>query len=158
VFTIVSGDQCVTARAPYLSDAERRGWLAALPDRPQEQGTLLPKSPVEHRKVSPGALSGIEYPTVGMAELASAPFAEPEQPDSEVQVNLSITDLPFSSGEIAVIAARIGRGETKTEVVRKMPGYATRRHREFVAYYEALHTVLASAGLVESRMTNPSLW
>jgi hypothetical protein len=37
VFTIVSGDQYATARAPYLNDAERQKLFASLPDQPPDQ-------------------------------------------------------------------------------------------------------------------------
>lgn len=36
VFTAIQGRDAVTVRAPYLSTAERRYWLAHLPDRPVE--------------------------------------------------------------------------------------------------------------------------
>jgi hypothetical protein len=58
------------------------------------------------------------------------------------------SELPFTAREVAVIAARIARGETRTEVVRAMPGYATRRHPEFVAYYELIAAALDETGIV----------
>jgi demethylmenaquinone methyltransferase/2-methoxy-6-polyprenyl-1,4-benzoquinol methylase len=47
-------------------------------------------------------------------------------------------DLPFTVTEVAVIAARIARGETKTALVRRMPGDATRRRRAFVLSYAGI--------------------
>ncbi|NCC34841.1 MAG: hypothetical protein EOM24_22925 [Chloroflexia bacterium] len=54
--------------------------------------------------------------------------------------------IPFTISDIARLSARIARGDTKTEIVRSMPGYATRRHREFVGYYDAIAATLAAGG------------
>lgn len=135
VFTIVSGEQCATVRAPYLSDAERRRWLALLPERPQTpvldaaSGALLASLMADAQARSPAD----SLPTVASTRDETA---------------AEVAALPFTTGEVAVIAARIARGETKTEVVRNMPGYGTRRHREFVAYYDGIAAALAEAGLV----------
>jgi hypothetical protein len=41
IFTIVSGDDGTTVRAPYLSEAERRRWLAYLPEKELVAAELL---------------------------------------------------------------------------------------------------------------------
>jgi hypothetical protein len=123
VFTIVSGEQCATARAPYLSDTERRRWLASLPERQLEPGP----------EVVPGDLLASLIADATMQPAAPTPGDDAPTRQEAADVSAGASALPFSAGEVAVIAARMARGETKTEVVRSMPGYATRRHREFVA-------------------------
>ena len=61
------------------------------------------------------------------------------------------TSLPLSSTDIAAIGARIALGHTKTAIVRGMPGYETRRHREFAAYYDHIASDLSTQGLVGRR-------
>lgn len=133
VFTIVSGDQCATARAPYLSDAERRGWLARLPDR---RVVEQPAEPLLQRYLD--------------AEL-DAMEAEEEIPGP------APTSLPLSPADIAAIGARIALGHTKTAIVRAMPGYETRRHREFAAYYDRIASNLAAQGIVARRVRDTAL-
>lgn len=140
VVTIVSGEQCATVRSPYLSDAERRRWLALLPERPH--------APVLDT-ASGELLASLIADANTRRSTASFP-AEASVSGETAPVNTDDAELPFTTSEVAVIAARIARGETKTEVVRTMPGYGTRRHREFVAYYDRIATTLAEAGLTET--------
>ncbi|EFO80323.1 cell division FtsK/SpoIIIE [Oscillochloris trichoides DG-6] len=112
VFTVVSGEQCVTVRAPYLSDSERRRWLSNIQDRPQAE---VPVEPI--------------------------PQQETETPNE--------TSLTLPPTEIAIIGARIALGHTKTAIVRAIPDYDTRRHREFAAYYERIAAELAGRGVVK---------
>lgn len=141
VFTIVSGAQCVTARAPYLPDAERRRWLARLPDR----------------AVAPAPPSATPVDAAGAAALLQRLVAEPPAPEPAAPPPPAAPQptteaaLALSPADIAAIGARIAAGATKTAVVRAMPGYDTRRHREFAAYYDMLYTQLAEWGLIEIR-------
>jgi hypothetical protein len=64
------------------------------------------------------------------------------------ETGFAVSDLGFSPTDIAEIGARIARGEKKTEVVRTMKGYDTRRHREFAAYYDMLYRELGERRLV----------
>ncbi|MEI7768332.1 MAG: hypothetical protein WCI67_00005 [Chloroflexales bacterium] len=127
VFTVVSGAQCATVRAPYLSDAERRRWLAYLPDRPI--ATESP-DPLLQRFLN----DDLDEALADDAMPALAPAV-----------------LPLAPADIAAIGARIALGHTKTAVVRAMPGYDTRRHREFAAYYERIAADLSAQGLTARR-------
>ncbi|MEI7772595.1 MAG: FtsK/SpoIIIE domain-containing protein [Chloroflexales bacterium] len=131
VFTVVSGAQCATVRAPYLSDAERRRWLAHLPDR-----SVAAESPDPLlQRYLDTELEGAEpAPTAATSVL-----------------------LPLTPAAIAAIGARIALGHTKTAVVRAMPGYDTRRHREFAAYYERIAADLAAQGLTARRARDAAL-
>ncbi|MBX0331254.1 hypothetical protein K2Z83_26755 [Oscillochloris sp. ZM17-4] len=123
VFTVVSGEQCVTVRAPYLSDAERQRWLAYLPDR------LRAEEPVEPI----------------LQQYLDAEF-------EEVSLDTPIEALlPLTPTDIAAIGARIALGHTKTAIVRAMPGYDTRRHKEFAAYHDRIAADLAAQGLTGRR-------
>jgi hypothetical protein len=137
VFTIVSGDQYATTRAPYLSDAERRRLIATLPDQPVDQTALLETlfADAVPGTMAPQLLNGAPQPGAQTAhqsvtDPASEPTALGGEPDAD------LTAIPFSAPDIAIIGARIARGETKTEVVKAMPGYTARRHRTFVTYYD----------------------
>lgn len=44
-----------------------------------------------------------------------------------------------------LITTRIARGETKTDVVKSMPGYASRRHADFAAMYDRLRAAYDEA-------------
>jgi hypothetical protein len=128
VFTVVSGEQCVTVRAPYLSDVERRRWLAYLPDRPQVVEPAESVEPLLQRYLD----TAIEE--VGPTnEAATAP-------------------IPLAPADIAAIGARIALGHTKTAIVRGMPGYDTRRHKEFAVYYDRIAADLAAQGLTGRRV------
>lgn len=133
VFTIVSGNQCVTARAPYLSDAERRGWLARLPDR---RGVEQPADPLLQRYLD-DALDAVE-------SAGSTPERGP-------------TPLPLNPADIAAIGARIALGHTKTTIVRAIPGYETRRHREFAACYDYIAAALTAQGIDARRVRDATL-
>ncbi|MBP1466184.1 hypothetical protein EYB53_010750 [Candidatus Chloroploca sp. M-50] len=178
VFTIVSGEQCITTRAPYLSDAERRRWLGLLPDRlptpdpgcpePPANAQLYPRHRTPYARsseycttatgTSPGAAasSGVLPNTAfdGAANGAAHPSDETtgefNAPTNPMTAASSAGDplalLPFTISDIARLSARIARGDTKTEIVRSMPGYATRRHREFVGYYDAIAAILGEEG------------
>ncbi|KAB8333685.1 hypothetical protein SD80_012185 [Scytonema tolypothrichoides VB-61278] len=50
-----------------------------------------------------------------------------------------------------MIGARIALGHTKTTIVRALPGYETRRHREFAAYYDRIAVELSAQGLAGPR-------
>lgn len=133
VFTIVSGDQCATARAPYLSDAERRGWLARLPER------CIVEQPVDSflQRYLDAELDTIE---AEKKALGSAP-----------------TSFPLGPADIAAVGARIALGHTKTAIVRAMPGYETRRHREFSAYDDRIASDLTAQGIVARRVRDGAL-
>jgi hypothetical protein len=153
VFTIVSGDQYATTRAPYLSDAERRHLIATLPDQPVDQTALLatlfadavPASGVPPMHDSPPQSSP-------QAVRQPEPSPTPETRMLGAEPDVDTDPIPFSAPDIAIIGARIARGETKTEVVKAMPGYTARRHRTFVAYYELLYRACATHGLIDARM------
>jgi hypothetical protein len=153
VFTIVSGDQYATTRAPYLSDAERRHLIATLPDEPVDQTALL-------ATLFADAVPASGVPPMHDSPPQSSPQAarQPEpSPTPETRMLGAVPDvdtdpIPFSAPDIAIIGARIARGETKTEVVKAMPGYTARRHRTFVAYYELLYRACATHGLIEAPM------
>lgn len=117
----------MTVRAPYLSDTERRRWLAYLPDQPIAEE--LP-TPLLQRFLND--------------DLDGAP-ADAAMPA------LAPATLPLAPADIAAIGARIALGYTKTAVVRAMPGYDTRRHREFAAYYDRIAADLAAQGLTARR-------
>lgn len=153
VFTIVSGDQSATARAPYLSDAERRRLIAGLPDQPVDQtaplatlfadavpGTMVPRL----RNVAPQSGGQAAH------QPEPSPILETTVPAAELERDAAL--IPFSASELVVIGARIARGETKTEVVKAMPGYTARRHRTFVAYYELLYRACTTHGLIDTPM------
>jgi hypothetical protein len=131
VFTVVSGEQCATVRAPYLTDSERQRWLAYLPARVEREAP----DPVVHR-----VLSELLDQTIGVE-----PSREP------ADLSAQGASLEFTPEEIAAIGARIALGQRKTEIVRRMPGYDTRRHREFAAYYDKLAATLASQHLITSK-------
>jgi hypothetical protein len=161
-FTIVSGEQCVTARAPYLGDAERRRWLALLPDRPVAPApprAAEPEALLAQLIAAEGAARSAGTTTRPMPATGPPSVTDPAaMPTADRAVTADAPDspeLPFTAREAAGIAARIARGETKTEVVRAMPGYATRRHREFVAHYDSLAATLADAGLLEAAHVPP---
>lgn len=128
LFTVVSGEQCVTVRAPYLSDAERRRWLTYLPDKPV---------------------------ATDLADSILQRFLGDELDDVQPRVTFPAaagTALPLTPADIAAIGARIVLGHTKTAIVRAMPGYDTRRHKEFAAYYDSIAADLAVQGLVPRRV------
>lgn len=112
MFTIVSEEQCATARAPYLSDAEHRQWLALLPERPYKPAPEVASSDL---------LASLSAGATMRPDASQLTSDTPTIPETAV-VGTGASELPFSVGEGAVIAARIARGETKTEGVRRMPG------------------------------------
>jgi hypothetical protein len=76
----------------------------------------------------------------------------PETTALGAEPDADIAAISFSAPDIAIIGARIARGETKTEVIRTMPGYTARRHRTFVPYYEILYRACATHGLIDAPM------
>ena len=143
VFTVVSGDEAATVRAPLLRDDERRRWLAQLPDRAPDHEALLadlfatptPPKPAMQPRLAPVAAA---------VTLQNAPemFAGDERGFSASETGFAFSELGLSPVDLAEIGARLARGETKTEIVRQMPGYTTRQHRQFAAYYDTVHKAL----------------
>jgi hypothetical protein len=151
VFTIVSGAQCMTVRAPYLSDAERRNLIANLPDQPVDQTALLATlfADAMPGAVVPHTTGSTLQPSVQTSH-QSEPRPTPETTVLASEPHGDAAPIPFSAPELVVIGARIARGETKTEVVKTMPGYTARRHRTFVAYYEMLYRACAEQGVLDA--------
>ena len=83
-------------------------------------------------------------PVAAAVTLQNAPemFAGDERGFSASETGFAFSELGLSPVDLAEIGARIARGETKTEIVRQMPGYTTRQHRQFAAYYDTVHKAL----------------
>jgi hypothetical protein len=151
VFTIVSGDQYATTRAPYLSDTERRNLIAHLPDQPVDQTALLATLFAD---AVPGAVMPQAHASAPQPNAQTSHHPEPDSTSGttalEADADADSSPIPFSARELVVIGARIARGETKTEVVKAMPGYTARRHRTFVTYYEMLYRACAEQGVLNA--------
>ncbi len=148
IFTIVSGDDCTTVRAPYLSETERRSWLAYLPETaaPAEEllSTLIAKAPAHIARTS--RVSEAATAEKSAAHLPQK-IAGSQTTFAAAASDFAVCNLGFSPADIAEIGARIARGEKKTDIVRAMRGYDTRRHREFAGYYDMLHSELGERGM-----------
>jgi hypothetical protein len=118
--------------------------FAALPPDPAPE-TLLAQLIAAERTAPSVSTAVLPTPISGSA-LATALAKDAEDIDTD-----GSPELPFTARKVAVIAVRIARGETRTEVVRAMPGYATRRHREFVAYYAVIAAALDEEGMLPVR-------
>jgi hypothetical protein len=156
IFTVVSGDDSTTVRAPYLSEAERRRWLAYLPEKELVAADLL-SSLFATPQTRDGTETTGNMPHAVNSRLENGDHARTNgaQKIAGLQTGFAaaesvfaISDLGFSPTDIAEIGARIARGEKKTEVVRTMRGYNTRRHQEFAAYYDMLYRELGERRLV----------
>jgi hypothetical protein len=149
IFTVVSGDDGTTVRAPYLSEAERRRWLACLPEKDLAEDTLL--SSLFDAQPAMAVVSTDESDSFGH-RLESAngvqKFAAVQTGFAAAESGFAVSNLALSPADIAEIGARIARGEKKTDVVRTMKGYDTRRHREFAFYYDMLYRELGERGIV----------
>lgn len=112
VFTCVQGRDVVVIRAGYMDDQQRTALLDRLPE------------------VSKNGVKSFDTD-----EKTESVFPAQES-------DFTSSDVPFSSAEIARIAALIGNGKSKTEVVKAMPGYASRKHAEYVGYYDQIKDML----------------
>ncbi|HEU4327360.1 MAG TPA: FtsK/SpoIIIE domain-containing protein [Roseiflexaceae bacterium] len=165
VFTIISGDQAVTVRSTYLDEEQRLKVLADLPDvRPSVQlsgqdtlSNLLSLDTPQTEVAQ--AVSASPAPTPAVTEPAKSDekpvqnFAPSEEGFAASESDFVIFNLRYSPAEIAVIAARIARGEMKSKIVPKMPQYDTRKHRMFAAYYDMLYKAITEQGVEISRAT-----
>jgi hypothetical protein len=156
IFTVVSGDDGTTVRAPYLSEAERRRWLAYLPEKELVAADLLSSLFATTQTLAgtgmndhaPHAVNSRSENSDHLRANGAQKIAGVQTTFAAAESVFAISDLGFSPTDIAEIGARIARGEKKTEVVRTMKGYDTRRHREFAAYYDMLYRELGERRLV----------
>ncbi len=67
----------------------------------------------------------------------------------------SVSEIPFSTPQIAQIAAEIARREKgKTEIVKNMPGYAARKHTLYATYYDRLAGAITDRPAVEGALVD----
>ena len=123
IFTVVSGDDATTVRSPYLSEAERRHWLACLPEKEPAEDALL-SSLFDAQPVIAVVPTGDSDAWIGHSASANGvqKIAGLQTSFAASQSGFVISDLGFSATDIAEIGESIARGEKKTEVVGTMKG------------------------------------
>jgi hypothetical protein len=82
-------------------------------------------------------------------------IAAVQTPFSAEESDVVVSESVFSTVEIALIGAEIARGEKKTNMVRGMPGYDTRKHRLFAAYYTMLYKDLGERAILSHHSCSP---
>ncbi len=144
VFTAIHGRECITVRASYLSDDQRRAWLQRLPaaPRPVEAGTPL-EAPVQsvsmalerHESVLPAASAvAMESPKPDATTPSTPPVAAPPEAASldisaeEKQQILQLAAAGHSRRKVCeqVYGAPGGRAYERVKaVLDQQPAYVT---------------------------------
>ena len=140
VFTFVEGRECITARATYISDQERRAWLNTLPIKPLKLSTVFKPEAPEDDELLASIINGIDFTSEGKTgKKLGEKFLAPEVIFSPQESDFPFSPLKFSPIEIAKITAMIMQGKGKTEVIKAMPRYSGKKHSQYVDYYEMIY-------------------
>lgn len=146
VFTFIEGRECVTARATYISDQERRAWLNTLPLKPLKLSTISKPEVPEDDELLASIIQGIDFTNEGKTgKKPGEIFSAPEAVFSPQESDFTFSPLNFSPAEIAKITAMVMRGKGKTEVVKAMPRYSGKKHGQYVDYYEMIYNAVREA-------------
>lgn len=148
VFTAVHGRNAFTIRAIYVPSAERRTWLARMPNRPQPDTLSNLLDQEVPATTATNSTIGQQYTNGSSGKHVEATqYTETSFPAEESGFTNFTT--PFTPTEIAQIVASIASGKGKTDVIRSMPRYSGRKHKEYASFYDTLYSALQDSSTVE---------